>query len=76
MEIIIIPKELINSKNDQKLYLYKTKISNKHLVYLFKYNQYYVYHLTFNFCIMPFLHIVLKYVKDSFKENDQNIINM
>jgi len=75
MEIIIIPKEILNSEYDQKLYLFKTKVSNKNLIYLFKYNEFYVYHVRFNFNIQPFLYKVIQYVKDSFKENDQNLIN-
>jgi len=76
MEIIIIPKEILNSEYDQKLYLFKTKVSNKHLIYLFKYKGYYVFHVRFNFIIEPFLYKVIQYVKDSFKENDQNVLNL
>lgn len=75
METIIIPKELLNSENDQKLFLFKTKVSNKYLIYIFKYKGYYVYHNRFDFIIEPFLYKVIQYVKESFKENDQNVIN-
>mgnify|MGYP003292453783 CR=1 FL=1 len=75
MEILIVPKELINNDFDIKLYLFKTKISNKFLIYLFKYKNYFVYHYKFNFIIEPFISIIKNYVKESFKENDQNYIN-
>ena len=76
MEIIIIPKEILNSEYDQKLFIFKTKVSNKHLIYLFKYKGYYVFHVRFDFMIEPFLYKVIQYVKDSFKENDKNVINL
>ena len=75
MQTIIIPKEIINYESDQKIYLFQHKVYNKYLKYICKFKNYYVYHLTFNFNIQPFLNQVLEYIEESFKENNQNYLN-
>lgn len=73
MEEIIIPKEFIDNEKDIKLFKFESKQSNNYLVYLFKQNKYYYYYGRFDNIRDP--NIVIKYIKEMSKENDQNILN-
>ena len=67
MEIIILDKELINSKNDQQLYIFRHKVYNKSLLFIFKWKCYYVYHRNLGFSIIPFKDIVKNYINNNYK---------
>ena len=67
MEEIFIPKDYIEN---EKLYISKIKQTNLTLFY--KYKEMYFYHNS----IIKNRNKVIKIIKDLFKENDQNLINL
>ena len=59
---IIIPKELLNSKSDQELYLFSNVVCTKKLIYLFEFKSYFVYHKKYEFDLVPHLDKVKQYI--------------
>ena len=76
MELINIPKEYFDNEFDQVFYLSKHEVYHKCFQFLFKYKGHYIYYRYLGFDIYPYLNIVKKYIKEMFKENDVNLINV
>lgn len=67
MEIIFISKDYIEN---EKLYI--SKIKQKELILFCKYKHLYFYHNS----IIKEQNKVIQIIKDLFKENDQNVLNL
>lgn len=67
-KIVRLPKEVLNSKDDQYLYLYKYIVSTKPLVLLFwdDNHEYFVYHKKFEFDLKPHECIVKDHIDKYF----------